>query len=139
YSVMSTSVVMLRRSQSDDPSALAKAAAEKAIEIDDTIAEAHASLGAVLSANDDQAGHREFERAIELNPNYATAYNFYAVDLLRDGRLDDALIKITRAHEIDPFSVAINSNLGATYYRRREYDKAEDQLKKTIELDPGAM
>jgi DNA-binding winged helix-turn-helix (wHTH) protein/TolB-like protein len=76
YSVMATSIVLLHRQDGDNPSALAKAAAEKAIEIDDSIAEAHTSLAACLAGFDDQAAHREFERAITLNPNYATAYNF---------------------------------------------------------------
>ena len=138
YSVMGTTVVLLHQQPGEDPIAMAKAAAQKAIEIDDTIAEAHASLGAALANRGDEACHREFERAIELNPNYATAYNFYALELLADGRLDEALVNITRAHEIDPLSSAINSNLGAVYYRRREYDKAESQLKKTIELDPNS-
>ena len=137
YSVMATSIVLLHRQDGDNPSALAKAAAQKAIEIDDTIAEAHASLAATLGGFDDQAAHREFERAIALNPSYATAYNFYALDLLGDGRLDEALANVQRAREIDPLSVIINANLGAIYFRRREYDKAEEQLKKTIEMDPG--
>ncbi len=117
----------------------AKEAAIKALELDDTLAEAHASLGyAEVNYDWDWAGgEKEFKRAIELNPGYATAHHWYALYLAASGRLDEATSEIKRAQELDPLSLIINSNLGRILYFARKYDQAIEQFRKTIELDPN--
>jgi TolB-like protein len=96
----------------------AKAAANKALEIDDSLAEAHASLGEVLSDGELNwpDARRELERAIELNPNYATAHHWLGIDVLAVlGEFDDAIAELKRAVELDPFSPIINTELGLCY------------------------
>ena len=118
----------------------AKAAAKKALELDDTLAEAHTTLGmAIWSYEFDFAeANREFERAIELNPNYATGHQQYGnVTLAAVGRFDDAIAEGKRAVELDPLSLVINADLGMTYYFARRYDEAIEQQRKTLEMDPG--
>ena len=118
----------------------AKAAAKKALELDDTLTEAHASLGYVLHVCDlDFDGStREFQRAIELNPNYATAHHWYGIELLASlGRFNEAIREVKRGLELDPLSLPINGGLGRTYYFARRYDEAIEQLRKTSEMDPG--
>ena len=118
----------------------AKAAAKKALELDDASAEAHTSLAQVFCYYDldySQAT-REFQRAIELNPNYATAHQWYGSSALGAlGRFDEAIAEVKRALDLDPLSLVINTDLGNTYYRARRYDKAIDQMSKTLEMDPG--
>jgi TolB-like protein/DNA-binding winged helix-turn-helix (wHTH) protein/Tfp pilus assembly protein PilF len=115
----------------------AKAAATKALQIDSTLGEAHASLAFVLSNERDYSGaDREYKQAIELNPNYATAYHRYAGILHSSGRPDEALQMIKRAQELDPLSLIINTALGRHYYLNRRYDEAIEQLRKTLEMDP---
>ena len=117
----------------------AEAAALKALEIDESLAEAHASLG-LLKADyhwDRSGAEREFQRAIELNPNYAYAHQWYALSLEDAGRTAEALAQSKRALELDPLSIPINRNLGYTFYFARQYDQAIEQLQKTLELDPG--
>ena len=118
----------------------AKAAALRALELDNTLGEAHASLGQALVAYDfDFAGaNREFRRAIELNPNYATAHQWYAESgLIPLGRFDEAIAEINRASELDPLSVIINADVGGVLFNARHYDEAIAQLRKTLEMDPG--
>lgn len=117
----------------------AKAAALKALEIDESLGEAHTSLGDVLSFYDwDWEGaEREFLRAIELNPSYATAHHWYANYLGALGRHADARAEIACALHLDPLSLIINAWAGVLLYVGREYEKAIDQLTKTVELDPG--
>lgn len=117
----------------------ARAAALKALEIDDSLAQAHTTLACVLYEFDWKFAdaENEFKRAIELDPNYATAHHWYAEYLLSMWRRDDALAEIKRAQECDPLSLIINSILGVTYLVRQEYSLAEMQLKKTIEMDPN--
>jgi len=118
----------------------AKAAAKRALEIDETLAEAHAALGLELFAYEWNAAEsdREFQRAIELNPNYATAHHWYGnQNLLYTGRFDEAIAEMKRAQELDPLSLVINADLGDTYFYARQYDKAIEQLRKTIEMDAG--
>jgi TolB-like protein/Flp pilus assembly protein TadD len=118
----------------------AKAAAKKALEIDDTLTEAHTSLAYVLHVSDlDFDGStREFQRAIELNPNYATAHHWYGIELLASlGRFDEAIAEGKRGLELDPLSLPINGALGRIYYFARRYDEAIEQLRKTSEMDPG--
>lgn len=135
FVVMATPYVSLNGRKGADYWDKAKAAAQKALEIDESLAEAHASLGAVYASEDDAAAHREFDRAIELNPNYATVYNFYAVCLIGDARLEDALVKVSKAHELDPLSVPIVTSHGIILCRLRRPDEAIEQLKKAEELD----
>jgi TolB-like protein/Flp pilus assembly protein TadD len=118
----------------------AKAAAVKALELDNTLGEAHASLGQALVAYDfDFDGSiREFQRAIELNPNYPTAHQWYAESVLAPlGRFDEAVAEVNRALKLDPLSVIINADVGGVLFNARRYDEAVAQLRKTLELDPG--
>jgi tetratricopeptide (TPR) repeat protein len=117
-----------------------KAAAKKAVEIDDTLAEAHASLAWVLFLFDWNLAEsdREFQRAIQLNPNYPTAHHWYGNASLRVmGRFDEAIAQEKRAQELDPLSLIINADVGTTYIYARQYDNAIEQLRKTIEMDPS--
>jgi eukaryotic-like serine/threonine-protein kinase len=115
----------------------AKAAALKALEIDESLAEAHTSLGGIKSDYEwDFAGaETEMKRAIALNPNYATAHHWYAQFLSTMGRHEEAIAEIKRAQSLDPLSLIINSVAGDTYIKARQYDLAIDQLRKTIEMD----
>ena len=118
----------------------AKAAAKKALELDDTLTKAHASLAYVLHVCDlDFDGSTmEFQRAIELNPNYATAHHWYGIEFLASlGRFNEAIREVKRGLELDPLSLPINGGLGRTYYFARRYDEAIEQLRKTSEMDPG--
>lgn len=119
----------------------AKAAAMKALEIDDTLAEAHASLGLVKWSFDwDWLGaEQELKRAIELRPSYATAHQWYALDLIAMGRLDDALGEMKRAQRFDPLSQAINMGVGWVLYLRRQYDQAIEQYRKTLDMEPTSV
>lgn len=137
FVVMATPYVSLNGRKGTNYWDKAKAAALKALEIDESLAEAHASLGAVYASGDDAAAHREFDRAIELNPNYATVYNFYAVCLIGDAKLEEALVKVSKAHELDPLSVPIVTSHGIVLCRLRRPDEAIEQLKKAEELDPN--
>jgi TolB-like protein/Tfp pilus assembly protein PilF len=118
---------------------LAEAAAKKALEIDDNLAEAHTTLGFSLCVHHfDFAGSiREFERAIALNPNYATAHHWFGDGpLLAVGQFDRAIAEGKRALELDPLSVIITADLGANYLVARRYDEAIEQFHKAIDLDP---
>jgi TolB-like protein/tetratricopeptide (TPR) repeat protein len=116
----------------------AKTAALKALQLDDKLAEAHNALAMVLYNRDlDIAGSiSEFQRAITLNPNYATAHQWYAFPLNALGRFDEAIAECKRAIELDPLSPIINLNLGQTLVWARRYDDAIAQLRKTLEIDP---
>jgi DNA-binding winged helix-turn-helix (wHTH) protein/TolB-like protein/Tfp pilus assembly protein PilF len=117
----------------------AEAAATRALEIDDSLGEAHTSLAfAKLSYDWDWAGaEREFKRAIELNPNYSTAHHWYAFYLAATGHVDDALAEIKRAQELDPLSLVINSDVGVLLYYARQYDRSIEQHLKTLDMDPN--
>ena len=119
------------------PSALA--AAEKALEIDTTIAEAHAALAynRLLYAWDWPGSEREFKRSLELNPNYGQAHLWYAQYLCAMARFDEAIAEVRRAQDSDPLSLAVNANFGLVLYWAREYKEAVEQLEKTLELDPN--
>ncbi|HEY2103879.1 MAG TPA: tetratricopeptide repeat protein [Chthoniobacterales bacterium] len=117
----------------------ARAAAEKALALDNDLAEAHSALGLVLQTADmDLKGaKREFERAIELNPNYAGAHYFLGLVVLAPlGHIEDAIAEVKRAVELDPFSAIINANLGYCYILAGRYPEAITQLQKTIQLAP---
>ena len=117
----------------------AKAAAVRALEIDDRLAEAHASLAMVRSQYDwDWAGaENEFRRSIELEPNYATAHHWLAFHLSAMGRFDEAIVEIKRAQELDPLSLIINTDTGTILFFARREAEAIEQCKKTLELDPN--
>jgi len=117
----------------------AKAAALKALQLDDKLAEAHIALAFLLYGADlDMAGSiSEFQRAIALNPNYATAHHWYGNGPLTAlGRFDEAMAEGKRAVELDPLSPVINADLGQNLYNARRYDEAIAQLRKTLEIDP---
>jgi len=118
----------------------AKAAATKALQLDDTLAEAHTTLALAIWLYDFDSSQaiKEFQRAIELNPNYAIAHQQYGNNTLSAlGRFDDAIVEGKRAVELDPLSLVINTDLGSDYYYARRYDEAIAQLRKTLEMDPG--
>jgi tetratricopeptide (TPR) repeat protein len=116
----------------------AKAAAQRALELDETLADAHTALALVLRDYDHawaQAA-REFERAIELNPNYATAHQWYAEYLAALGRHDEAIRVMQRARELAPLEPIIAADLGWVYYLARRPDDAIAELTETIEREP---
>jgi TolB-like protein/Tfp pilus assembly protein PilF len=117
----------------------AKAAVKKALELDDTLAEAHASSGRIISGFDfdSQKAIGEFERALQLNPNYTTAHHWFgAGPLLALGRFDESIVEAKRSIELDPLSMINNADFGNDYYYARRYDEAITQLRKTIEIEP---
>jgi TolB-like protein/Tfp pilus assembly protein PilF len=116
----------------------AKAAAQSAIELQETSAEAHTALGALLCFSDANfaESEKEFKRAIALNPNYATAHHWFGNALLVGlGRFDEAISENQRAVELDPLSLIINADLGSTFMIARRYDEAIAQLQRTLALD----
>jgi len=115
----------------------ALAVARTAVSLDDNLAEAHAALGNVIIYYhyDFVGAEREEKRAIELNPNYATAHHWYSELLMGLGRHDEALAEIRWALEIDPLSLILNRQYGASLLFARQYDAAIEQMKKTVELD----
>jgi Flp pilus assembly protein TadD len=129
YAVMSPQVALPR----------AKAAAIKALELESGLAEAHTSLAFCLDAFDwdlDSAG-REFQRAIDLNPGYATAHHWYAWHLGVSGRTDEATAEMRRAASLDPLSLIINADLAELLLIARSTDESILQSRKTIEMEPS--
>jgi eukaryotic-like serine/threonine-protein kinase len=116
----------------------AREAALKALELDDSLAEAHTNLADTYMYFDwdFKKSEEEFRKAIALNPNYPTAHQWYSECLYATGRFDDAIAEAKRALELDPNSVAINGSLGDAYFFARKYDLAIDQYKKTQQMDP---
>ncbi len=116
----------------------AKAAALKALEIDPDMAEAHNALGAVESSYEWNwaKAEKSFQHSIALNPNYATAHQWYAGQLRILGQFEDALREIHKAQEIDPLSLQISTDVGRLHYNAREYDLAVQEYQKVLELDP---
>jgi eukaryotic-like serine/threonine-protein kinase len=116
---------------------IAKSATEKALSIDGSLAEAHASLGWITLWHDWNwsVAEKEFRCALELNPNYAMAYEWYALYLAVMERIDEAIGEVKKAVELDPLSLVANSVLGLGYYWGRRYDEAVQQLNRTLELD----
>lgn len=116
---------------------IAETAARKALEIDQDLAEAHATLGYVSYFNWNWAtAEEEFKRSIELNPNYASAHSQYAYYLVARERIDEALAEINRAQELDPLSLSISSSRGFILKDARRYDEAIEQLRRVIAIDP---
>jgi TolB-like protein/DNA-binding winged helix-turn-helix (wHTH) protein/Tfp pilus assembly protein PilF len=117
----------------------AKAAALKAVELDGALGEAHNSLAFVLDGFDWDldAGGKEFQRAIELNPGYATAHHWYAWHLGLLGRYDEAIVEMRKAESLDPLSLIINADLAELLVLAHSYDESIRQSRKTIEMDPN--
>jgi eukaryotic-like serine/threonine-protein kinase len=115
----------------------ARSYAMRALAIDDSLAEAHASLGKI---NEDSwkwaEAEREYKRAIELNPNYPTAHHWYSLFLKTMGRMDESEAVIKRAQELDPLSNVINANISLTYLVKNDLNSAVEHSRKMIDLDP---
>jgi eukaryotic-like serine/threonine-protein kinase len=116
----------------------ARLAVMKALEIDDQLAEAHASLGFLTLWYDWDflKAEQEFIRAIELNPNYPTAHHWYGYSLVVQERIDEGLDRMRHALTLDPLSLIITTDIGEILYRARRYEAALKQLQKAIEMDP---
>ena len=116
----------------------ARAAVQKALEIDPNLAEPHATLGYILHEYDWNHGEaeKEFKRAIELDPNYPSAHQWYGEYLMDMGRSDEAIAELKRALELNPLSAVIYNSLGNAYRRDHPYDEAIAQYQKAIEIDP---
>src|SRR5881296_3065753 len=114
----------------------AEAAAKKALELDDSLAEAHASLGLIATEElEVNRGVKELERAIQLNPNYATAHHWLGLAFATLRQSDRSIGELKRALELDPLSMIINADLSIIYLYARRYDAAEAQARKTLEID----
>ena len=116
----------------------ARAAALKALELDQRSPEAHAAFALIVQNHDWdwQTAEQEFRRAIELNPSYATAHHWYAEHLMWRGRFDEALRESERARQLDPLSLIIATDDGAILFFSRQYDRAIEKWRSVLELDP---
>jgi TolB-like protein/DNA-binding winged helix-turn-helix (wHTH) protein/Tfp pilus assembly protein PilF len=137
YSIIGSTIVGTVPSR--EVASKAKAAALKALELDSNLAEAQTSLATVRFNYDwDWAGAASgFQRAIELNPNYATGYQRYSLYLMAMGRMEESLSAMNRARELDPLSISTNFSLGWRHYMARQYDQAIEQLQNTLDMDPN--
>ena len=117
----------------------ARSAALRALELDDRLAEAHTSLALIDEDYDWDwgAAEKEFRRAIQLNPNYATAHQWYAELLSFEGRFDQALAESERARQLDPLSLIIACDQGTILYYARQYDRAIKRFRAVLEKDPN--
>ncbi len=132
-----TSNAAVTRQEDSEIRLKSKAAALKALELDSNLAEAYAVLANRKIDDWDFVGaENDFKKTIELNPNFATAHQWYSELLERLGRYDEALFEIKRAYELDPFSRAVNLNLGLRYLTLRRNDEAMAQFKRLIETEP---
>jgi eukaryotic-like serine/threonine-protein kinase len=114
----------------------ATAAAKRALEINETLPETHASLASIAQDQFDYGvAELQLKRAIELNTNYATAHHWYGMLLGAMGRFPEAESELRKAQELDPLSQIINANAGWLYYVEKDYDRAIDQLRKTLDMD----
>jgi len=116
----------------------ARQAALKALELDETLAEAHEVLGLIGQHSYDWgSAEREYQRAIELQPEYSSVHHRYGLLLMTMGRVKEARLEAERARQLDPTSLIVNNMLTFMLVGTREYDRAIEQAKKTLELDPG--
>jgi Tfp pilus assembly protein PilF len=117
----------------------AKAATEKALQLDDSLAEAHASLAFIKWQYDFdwERGESEYRRAIGLNPNYAEAHHQYGYLLALQGRFDESLAEMKRASELDPLSAGITNDVAIPLTFQAKYQAAKEQNRKALELDPN--
>ncbi len=122
----------------EDAFPLAKAAAQRALEIDDSLAEAHTSLGYIKALYEWKwsAAEADLKRAIELNPNYPTAHHWYGAFLMTQSRLDEALEEASKAQTLDPLSPEITRLVGVVFLWKGQYDEAIEQLQRALELNP---
>jgi TolB-like protein/Tfp pilus assembly protein PilF len=141
YSGLADTYILMVTNQSVSDETLvpkAKQAVEKALQLDDRLAEAHTSLAAIrfwrLEGGDIEA---EYQKAIALDPSYAQGIHWYALYLAATGRKDESIREIKLAREIDPKSLIINANLGFVYYLAADYNHAEEAVKNTIQMDPS--
>jgi eukaryotic-like serine/threonine-protein kinase len=118
---------------------LAKKAAEKALELDDTLVEAHATIINIKTNYDWDwaAAEKEYKRAIELNPNYPITYLYYSAHLSKLGRHTESIAAMKRAQEMDPLSLIINTLVARSYYYARQYDEVIQQCRRTLEIEPN--
>jgi tetratricopeptide (TPR) repeat protein len=123
----------------DDAFPKAKEAVLKALSIDEALSEAHASLALIKTYYDydSVAAESEYRRAIEINPNYATAHQWYSDFLMSMGRMPESMSEITCAQELDPLSPIINTTLGERLFYMRRYDEAIAQLRYTLDIEPN--
>jgi TolB-like protein/DNA-binding winged helix-turn-helix (wHTH) protein/Tfp pilus assembly protein PilF len=137
YSIIGSAIVGTVPYQDVAPKA--KAAALKALELDDTLAEAQTSLATVRFNYDWDwpSAAQGFQRSIELNPSYATAYQRYSLYLMAMGRTKDSLAQMNHARELDPLSISMNFSLGWRLYMAHQYDQAIEQLQNTLDMDPS--
>jgi Tfp pilus assembly protein PilF len=112
-----------------------------ALRLDDTLAEAHATLGVINFRYlwDLPAAEREFKRALELDPRYATAHMWYGLHLMAQRKFAEADLEMQRAFELEPLSITINNAMGDYYLQKRDYDRAIEHYRKTIEMDPSML
>jgi TolB-like protein/DNA-binding winged helix-turn-helix (wHTH) protein/Flp pilus assembly protein TadD len=117
----------------------ARAAALRAVELSDGLAEAHVSLGVIAQDYDWDwpTVEKEYRRAIELNPNYPTAHQWYAESLALQGRFDEAFVEIERARQLDPLSLIIGSDYAVILYFSRQYDRAIEQFRSVLDREPS--
>jgi TolB-like protein/DNA-binding winged helix-turn-helix (wHTH) protein/Tfp pilus assembly protein PilF len=134
-----TALGYLNARSPEDTFPSARLAAQKALELDNSLAEPHASLAYYYLYYDRnwEAAEKEFQKAIELNPNYALAHDWYGVYLTARGRWDEALKEMERARELDPLSLPISTDVGFSLYYAGKYDAAIASLRMTLEKDPG--
>jgi TolB-like protein/DNA-binding winged helix-turn-helix (wHTH) protein/Flp pilus assembly protein TadD len=133
-----TLVASYQGSPAEEFASRAHAAARRALQLDDSLPEAHAAYALIVQNHDYdwQTAEKEFKRAIELNPNYATGHHWYAEHLAWRGRFDEALRESERARQLDPLSLIIAADHAAILYYARQYDRAIAQFKVVRELDP---
>lgn len=137
YSIIGSAIVGSVPSQEVAPKA--RVAALKALELDKSLAEAQTSLATVQFNYDWDwpAAAGGFQRSIELNPSYATAYQRYSLYLMAMGRTGESLAQMNRARDLDPLSISMSFSLGWRLYMARQYDQAISQLRNTLEMDPN--
>ncbi len=141
FSGLADAYVMLAWYSRESPiviAPLARNAARRAVHLDPKLPEAHASLAAVLAWIDDDASgaDEEFRRSLALNPGYATAHQWYALHLASRGHLDEALAEVTTAHQLEPASLSISTDLASVLFWSGRYESAITVLESTLTLDP---
>jgi serine/threonine-protein kinase len=141
YAALGDTLMSMANYQMAPPETLipkAKQAVEKALQLDNRLAQAHTSLAAIrmyhLEGGDIEG---EFQQAIALDPGYAQGIHWYALYLAAAGKREEAIREIKLAREIDPKSLIINANVGWVHYLARDYDRAEDAVKATLQMDPS--
>jgi tetratricopeptide (TPR) repeat protein len=117
----------------------ARAAAERALQLDEGLAEAHAARAWIAQTYDWDwpTAEREYRRAVQLNPNYATAHHWYAEYLALQGRFDESFPEIDRAQQLDPLSLIVAADKGVFLYFSRQYGRAIEQFRTVLEMEPG--